>query len=53
MEIADVKDSKNSNIGSGTINFNLGLEAQGNLSRALGALAQGEIMQIAEVIEDE
>ena len=53
MEIADVKDNKNSNIGSGTINFNLGLEAQGNLSKALGALAQGEIMQIAEVVEDE
>ena len=53
MEIADVKGINKSSGSGGVINFNLGLEAQGNLSKALGALAQGEIMQIAEVIVDE
>ena len=53
MEIADVKDNNKSSGGGGIINFNLGLEAQGNLTKALGALAHGEIMQIAEVIDDE
>ena len=54
MEIADVKDNnKSSGGGSGVINFNLGLEAQGILTKALGTLAHGKIMQIAEVVEDE
>jgi len=54
LEIADVKGINKGQIGVGTVNFNLGTEAQGNLVKALGVLSQGEIIQQAEIIgEDE